>query len=100
MSVMASKSGSHMDIHNFDHYDTYMDGYVVHNRACDKHERYHNEHRGKLSTLSGHPTIGVTNIQWGNVAIERRSGNRLLFLRKIIIGSHDRNHYNLSTQSG
>ena len=95
MSVMASKSGSHMDIHNFDHYDTYMDGYVVHNRACDKHERYHNEHRGKLSTLSGHPTIGVTNIPWGNVAIERRSGNRLLFLRKIIIGSHDRNHYNL-----
>ena len=63
-----------------------MNGYVAHNRACDKHERYHNEHRGKLNTLSGHPTIGVTNIQWGNVAIEQRSGHSLLSFR---------NHYNL-----
>ena len=72
-----------------------MDGYVAHNRACDKHGRYHNEHRAKLSTLSGHPTIGVANILWSNVAIERRSGNSLLSLRNSIIGSHNGNHYNI-----
>ena len=92
---MATKSGSHIDRIDVDHYDPYMDGYVAHNRACDKHGRYHNEHRAKLSTLSGHPTIGVANILWSNVAIERRSGNSLLSLRNSIIGSHNGNHYNI-----
>ena len=73
-----------------------MNGYVAQTElATNMRDHIMNTEQSWASTLSGHPTIGVTNTQWGNVAIEQRSGHSLLSLHNSIIGSHNRNHYNL-----